>query len=131
MDNPEFVLAWVTVVGERVTPMGEGGRVLFVQHPQRGWEIPGGHLERGEPPEQALARELIEETGLSGDLVEWNKEYYPKGWVGHVLVNPTHLSHWTVQDRKVTEVRWWNRTPPVVTWTPEEFLELSVLFSSG
>ena len=56
--TPLFVLAWVTQNGDPVTPMGQGGSVLFVEHPQRGWEIPGGHLEPGETPEEALAREL-------------------------------------------------------------------------
>ena len=63
---PVFVLAWVTASGDPLTLMGEGGRVLFVEHPERGWEIPGGHLEPGETPGQAMLRELKEETGLEG-----------------------------------------------------------------
>ena len=26
----------------------------MVQHPERGWEFPGGHIEDGETPEQAF-----------------------------------------------------------------------------
>ena len=55
--------------------MGEGGEVLFVEHPKRGWEIPEVYLESGETPEQALHRELKEETGLTGHLVRWNTTY--------------------------------------------------------
>jgi len=37
---------------------------LFVRHKKRTtWEIPGGHIEAGENPDQAAARELNEETG--------------------------------------------------------------------
>ena len=72
---PVFALAWVTCEGEPLTPMGQGGRILFVEHPQRGWEIPGGHLEEHEQPEDALLRELKEETGMIGRLVSWNKTY--------------------------------------------------------
>ncbi|MBR68235.1 MAG: hypothetical protein CMA86_01830 [Euryarchaeota archaeon] len=128
-EHPVFVLAWVTANGALPTPMGEGGEVLFVEHPQRGWEIPGGHLEDNESPEEALMRELREETGLDGTLVSWNKAYYPKGWVAHVTVAQTHRESWTVGDDNVQSVKWWKETPPVIEWTPEEFEDLAVHFS--
>ena len=87
--DPVFVLAWVTIRGQAPQPLGKGAEVLFVHHPTRGWEIPGGHLEAGESPSEAMLRELQEETGLVGEIKMWNKTYYHKGWVAHVEVEKT------------------------------------------
>ena len=125
---PVFVLAWVTSAQHSHLVLGEGGSVVFVEHPVRGWEIPGGHLEENETPEQALHRELREETGLTGEILSWNKDYYPKGWVAHVVVEKSEVHSWQVEDKKVQLVKWWDEIPPVKKWTVEEFSDLSLLF---
>src|SRR6185312_6064447 len=51
----------------------DSGRVLLLKHRFRagsGWGLPGGFLEAGEQPLDALRRELREEIGMEIDDVE-------------------------------------------------------------
>jgi ADP-ribose pyrophosphatase YjhB (NUDIX family) len=44
------------------------GKVLFLWQPHRqGWSLPGGLLDRGEEPAEAVRREVAEEIGLAID----------------------------------------------------------------
>lgn len=44
----------------------QGGRFVLVRHSYKaGWMLPGGAVERGEPPADAIVRELQEEIGLT------------------------------------------------------------------
>ncbi len=40
------------------------GRVLLLRNERGEWELPGGRLDAGETPEEAVVREIREETGL-------------------------------------------------------------------
>ena len=59
--------ARIPCVGAIITD--DAGRLLLIQRghqPEAGrWSLPGGRVEAGESDEQALVRELHEETGLS------------------------------------------------------------------
>jgi 8-oxo-dGTP diphosphatase len=50
------------------------GKVLLgfrlSKHGNGVWAFPGGHVEFGESPQQAIIREAYEETGLRVDAVE-------------------------------------------------------------
>jgi 8-oxo-dGTP pyrophosphatase MutT (NUDIX family) len=39
---------------------------IHTQFPEAGLRVPGGTLEQGEPPEEGVLREALEETGLTG-----------------------------------------------------------------
>jgi ADP-ribose pyrophosphatase YjhB (NUDIX family) len=67
LTQPRFtVTAGVVVTDER-------GRVLLLRHVLRkgsGWGVPGGFVNAGEQPADAVRREVKEETGLALDSVE-------------------------------------------------------------
>jgi ADP-ribose pyrophosphatase len=65
-----------------ILPLLDGGRVVLIESYRHAvgrtlWEVPAGTLEPPEPPEQAAARELAEETGYRA--ARWRKlhEFFP------------------------------------------------------
>ena len=67
------------------------GRVLIAQRPEGKsmaglWEFPGGKIEGGETPEQALIRELYEELGIK----TWSSCLAPLTFASH-RYNDFHL----------------------------------------
>ncbi len=49
---------------------GEPEVCLISTHGGRNWQLPKGIIERGESSEEAARREVAEETGLRGDLLQ-------------------------------------------------------------
>lgn len=46
----------------------DDGAILLILSPRRGWEFPGGLIEPGEPIEEALRREIREESGVEVEI---------------------------------------------------------------
>lgn len=56
-----------------------GDKVVLLKNGRDEWELPGGRMERGETPDDAVTREVEEELGAviqAGDLID--------AWVYHV-----------------------------------------------
>jgi ADP-ribose pyrophosphatase YjhB (NUDIX family) len=102
------------VRGVKCIVRDDAGRVLLVRHSYGArdrWELPGGHVRRGEAPERGAHREIAEELGLR--VGGWQ----PAG----VLSARTDHKHETVfcfvaegvtgdlvlADGEVVEARWW------------------------
>jgi 8-oxo-dGTP diphosphatase len=67
LTQPRFTVTAGAVVCD------ERGRVLLLRHVLRkgsGWGVPGGFMKPGEQPDEAIRREIREETGLELERVE-------------------------------------------------------------
>jgi len=74
------------------------GKVLLVNHAKLGmWLPPGGHIEKDETSDQALLRELSEETGLKVEILNRN-DIPMKGNIRKNLSVPFYVNVHSVGD---------------------------------
>ena len=94
---------------------------IMVKNKSRGWELPGGHLSRGEAPEEAALRELYEETGILGTAKAVEGDLIPGGYVVLVRVErEVSPEPWISLDDSIEEVGWCLQVPESSAWGKEE-----------
>ncbi len=89
--------------------LGERGVLLAVRSNLRGWELPGGHGAPGESAEQALAREILEETGVAVEVGPLVGEYHRSGFRPHRarVYRCRPVSGEPRASVETPQVRWW------------------------
>jgi 8-oxo-dGTP pyrophosphatase MutT (NUDIX family) len=68
-----------------------GGKYLFIERKNK-WDLPKGHIEKGESPEECAIREVAEECGITGHRIIKTLEpsYHTYAWEGISYLKKTH-----------------------------------------
>ena len=88
--------------------MNSDGKVLLLNHllrPYSGWGLPGGFVTAKEQAEDAIKRELLEETGIRIENVEMFRVRTIARHI-EILFRATASTEGTVQSREIVELRW-------------------------
>ncbi len=93
------------------------GKVLVCQRTRHQtmplkWEFPGGKIEEGEQPRDALRRELDEELGISatiGDEVARIRHEYPNGGMVELRFYVVREHKGSIENRIFRDIQWSER----------------------
>lgn len=103
--------------------VNEDGKILIENRSEKElpsadekWGLPGGKIEFGETPEEAVIRETMEETGCEVEILEMIPVTYTSVWhysdkEQHTIVfgyygKLIEVSDCEIHDRKINSIKW-------------------------
>ena len=126
MNNINFVMAWITEEMPPLPDLSGPEKWLMVEHKDRGWELPGGKMNTSEEHDDAILREIYEETGILGYIRDEPKKYQ-NGlvyWIG--VISDEDFNK--IKDLKINRAKWFSSPPENLAWGESELKEISQMF---
>lgn len=96
-----------------------GDEFLMIRNRRRGWEMPGGKVEPGETPEQAVRREFSEETG--GELKIISTMRIAKGTVFFGTTDRRKNAGDKPASEEVADISFFHSLPDGLSFSREEY----------
>ena len=118
--------------------IGQDGKVLATQRgygeQAGGWEFPGGKIELGETPEEAILREIHEELGaiiaVDGHLVTIDHDY--ETFHLHMACFLAHVAEGALELHEHSSARWVDsETIDSLDWLPADLKVVKAVKEQG
>lgn len=134
-----FRLSRPMTLGVRAAVENADGHVLMVRHTYtKGWFLPGGGVERGEPAIESIRRELVEEGGIQLDgtpLLVGVYSNHPNFRNDHVILYRVPHGFWSpcqpTSRGEIAETVWADPLSPPRGTTPGTARRLRELFAGS
>lgn len=105
MNYPKHIVA----TGSFIT--NKNNHILLVKTEWRGWEMPGGQVEKGEDVISALKRETLEETGANINILKLGAFYSSVSKPSKIIIDfiSEYIDGGVKENNEIIDAKWFSK----------------------